>query len=143
MGPVQFTDLDKVMLSKNSTDLDGISTFLLKQIAYEISVPLAHVFDLSLTQGIFPSQLKITRIVPIYKSGDPTDCDNYRPISLVKTFSKILEKLVCIKLVNHLEINKLLNVHQYGFLRNKSTEHALLQILNNISKALNNNNYCI
>ena len=82
-------------------------------------------------------------MVPIFKSGDPTNVDNYRPISLVKTFSKILEKLVCTKLVNHLELNNLIFKHQYGFLRRKSTEHALLQVFNYVSEALNKNNYCI
>ena len=143
IGPIHFTDLVKAMPSKNSTDLDGISTFLLKQISYEISVPLAHIFNLSLTRGVFPAQLKTTRIVPINKAGDPTNCDNYRPISLVKTFPKILEKLVCNKLVNHLELNKLLYNHQYGFLRGRSTEHALIDIMNYISKAINDNKYCI
>ena len=143
IGPVHFTDLVKEMTAKNSTDLDGISSSLLKKISYEISVPLSHVFSLSLSTGTFPEQLKTSRVVPIFKSGDSTNVDNYRPISLVKTFSKVLEKMVCIKLVNHLELNNLIFKHQYGFLRNKSTEHALLQVLNYVSEALNKNNYCI
>ncbi len=143
IGPVHFTDLVKEMTSKNSNDLDGISSSLLKKIAYEISVPLSHIFSLSLSTGIFPEQLKTSRVVPIFKSGDITNVDNYRPISLVKTFSKVLEKLVCTKLINHLELNNLIFKHQYGFLRNRSTEHALIQVLNYISDALNKNNYCI
>ncbi len=70
-------------------------------------------------------------------------CDNYRPISLIPTFSKILEKIVSIKLTNHLQINKLLYKHQYGFQRGLSTEHNLIHLTNYIGNALNNGNFCI
>jgi hypothetical protein len=79
--------------------------------------------------------------VPVFKAGDGALCDNYRPIALVKSFSKILEKIVQINLVNHLEINKLLFDHQYGFSKNKSTEHNLLHVINHISKSLNEGHY--
>jgi hypothetical protein len=60
------------------------------------------VFKLSLEQGIFPDKLKYSRVVPIFKSGDVRLCDNYRPISLVSSISKILEKVVAVRLTNHL-----------------------------------------
>ncbi len=113
-------------------DLDGISTNLIKTIATEISVPLAHVFNLSLTTVVFPSRLKTSRIVPIFKSGDPEICDNYRPILLLSFLSKILEKMVSIQLVNHLDRNNLLYENQFGFQRGKSTEHYLLKVVNYI-----------
>ena len=69
--------------------------------------------------------------------------DNYRPISLIKTFSKILEKMVALKLSNHLDINKLLHQHQYGFQAKKSTEHHLIHVTNKIGSALNNGEFCI
>jgi hypothetical protein len=65
-------------------------------------------------------------VVPIFKQGDPRICDNYRPIALVNTFLKILEKMVAVDLANHLDLNKLLYKHQYGFQRGKSTEHNLI-----------------
>jgi hypothetical protein len=98
---------------------------------------------LILAQGVFPNMFKAARIVPVFKTGDVTICDNYRPIALVKSFSKILEKIVQINLVNHIEINHLLYEHQYGFLRGKSTEHNLLYIFNHISKSLNDVNYTV
>ena len=116
---------------------------LIKQISTQIAVPLAHVFNLSLTSGIFPSKLKTSRTVPIHKAGRHDLCDNYRPISLLSTLSKILEKMVSLQLVNHLDINNLLYKHQYGFQKNKSTEHHLLQLSNFVSNALNENRYCI
>ncbi len=72
-----------------------------------------------------------------------TNCDNYRPISLVNAFSKILEKIVSTKRTQHLEQNNLIYEQQYGFLKGKSTEHALLHITNRIGQALNENKYCV
>ncbi len=81
--------------------------------------------------------------MPIFKSGDSKKCDNYRPISLIPKLSKILEKMVAIKLTNYLQLNKLLYEHQYGFQRGLSTEHNLIQVTNFIGNALNNGNFCI
>ncbi|MFN9982436.1 MAG: reverse transcriptase domain-containing protein, partial [bacterium] len=78
-----------------------------------------------------------------FKTGDHTDCDNYRPISLLSSISKVLEKIVAEKLIEHLLSNDLLYLHQYGFLPHRSSEQNLLQIVNYISTALNENMYCI
>jgi hypothetical protein len=76
--------------SKTSQDIDGISNKLLKAISNEICTPLAHIFNLSPNQGIFPSKLKASQTVPIFKSGNSELCDNYRPISLLSSLSKVL-----------------------------------------------------
>jgi len=138
-----FCDIVKALQPKCSLDADGLSTKLLKGVALEISRPLSYIFNLSLVNGIFPKKLKKSRTVPIFKAGDPTSCDNYRPIALLSSLSKILEKMVSVKLVNHLDFNKLLYKHQYGFQKNKSTEHNLVQALNYIGQAFNDNKYCI
>jgi hypothetical protein len=142
-GPIHVSDLIKSFPSKTSLDIDGISLKLLKYIKIEISTPLAYIFDLSLTEGIFPNKLKINRTVPIFKAGDSKKCDNYRPISLIPTLSKILEKMVATKLTNFLQINKLLYKHQYGFQRGLSTEQNLISVTNFIGTALNKGNFCI
>jgi hypothetical protein len=116
---------------------------MIKFVGAEISLPLSHIFNISLREGVFPNKLKLCRVIPIFKAGNPLDCDNYRPISLLSSISKILEKIVSQKLISHLLDNDLLYVHQYGFLPNRSTEHNLLQIINFISKALDEGNYCI
>jgi hypothetical protein len=107
-GPVHVSDLIKFFPSKSSLDIDGISLKLLKFVRAEVCTPLGFIFDLSLTSGTFPNKLKLNRTVPIFKSGDAKKCDNNRPISLIPTLSKVLEKMVAIKLTNFLQINKLL-----------------------------------
>jgi len=129
IGPSFLCDLVKTFDSKSSCDLDGISLRLLKHVIYEICSPLAHIFNLSILNGIFPSQLKCSRTVPIFKAGSPLLCDNYRPISLLSTLSKLLEKIICNQLVHHLESNNLIYQHQYGFQHGKSTEHNLIQLI--------------
>jgi hypothetical protein len=112
-------------------------------VGNEIALPLSHIFNLSLSNGKFPTQLKKCRVIPIFKAGDHAECDNYRPISLLSSISKVLEKIVAEKLIEHLLANDLLYMHQYGFLPNRSSEQNLLQIVNYISSALNDNMYCI
>ena len=135
-GPVHFCDILKNFESKASQDLDGISIKLLKAVRHAISVPLSHIFNMSLETGIFPEKFKTSRIVPIFKCGDTKNVDNYRPIALVSTLSKILEKMVAIQLTNHLDINGLIYKHQYGFHKQKSTEHHLIHLTNYIGQAL-------
>ena len=143
INPTYIRDIVKSLQSKNSLDSDGISSKLLKSIVNEICVPLAHIFNLSVTKGVFPSRLKKSRTVPIFKSGDHTKCDNYRPISLLSQLSKILEKIVSTQLVNHLELNGILYEHQYGFQRHRSTEQNLVHAFNHIGAALNENKFCV
>ena len=142
-GEVEVRNFLNSIDKKNSPDLDGISLSLLKCVSNEISGPLGHIFNLSLLEGVFPEKLKASRIVPIFKAGDKTMCDNYRPISLVSSISKILEKIVANKLIEHLTSNNLIFEHQYGFLKGKSTEHNLIHLINSIGKAINENKFCI
>ncbi len=143
INPSEIVDIIKAFEPKTSVDIDGISNKLLKNICTEISVSLAHIFSLSLQVGVFPNKLKTSRVIPIFKSGDSANMTNYRPISLLSALSKVLEKIVSIKLVNHLELNNLLYDHQYGFQKNKSTEHNLLHAINFIHGALNRGEYAI
>ncbi len=75
-------DVVKAFDSKSSTDLDGLSTKFLKQIIHYIAVPLTHIFNLSFNTGLFPDKFKESRVVPIFKSGDPRLCDNYNYITI-------------------------------------------------------------
>ena len=141
--PDHIIKIVKNFAPKNSADTDGVSSKMIKFIIVQIAVPLAHIFNLSLQSGTFPSKLQKSRVIPIFKSGNPLECDNYRPISLLSAFSKILEKIVAKKLLTHLSENNLIYDHQYGFLPGRSTEQNLLHVTNYITNALNEKMYCI
>jgi hypothetical protein len=128
---------------KPSCDIHGVSTKMIKFIGPVIAKPLAHIFNLSLMSGTFPEMLKQCRVIPIFKSGSHLECDNYRPISLLSSISKILEKIVAEKLLFHLTSNELLYTHQYGFIPNRSAEQNLLHIVNYVTEALNDGNYSV
>jgi hypothetical protein len=92
---------------------------------------------------VVPTQLKIAKIIPVFKSGDRSIMDNYRPISLLNTFSKILEKVVHNRLTSFLNFNNLLSKSQYGFRKEHSTIHPLTKFLNFITNAFNDREHCI
>jgi hypothetical protein len=94
IGPNQLCEIVRSFESKSSCNLDGISTKLLKHVIVKICNPFAHILNPSNSTDIFPSMLKTSRTVPIFKAGSPLSCDYYRPISLLSALSKILEKIV-------------------------------------------------
>ena len=126
--------------SKNSSGPDNISTKLLKLILPTISTPLCHLFNLSLQTGYVPHQLKSAKVVPVFKSGDKHNFTNYRPISLLSSFAKLLEKIVAHQVIGFLHKNKILFKHQYGFRKSHNTTHPLIHFLNKIYNSLNSNN---
>jgi hypothetical protein len=83
----------------------GISLHFIKNFIHILANQLSHVFSLSLQSGFVPVQLKFAKVIPIFKSGDPQSVDNYRTISLLYNFSKILEKIVSSRLTHFLESN--------------------------------------
>jgi hypothetical protein len=96
-SPILYSELIEALNNlqpKKSLDLNENSSFLVKQTINSYVIPLLHIFNLSISTGTVPRNFKIAKVIPIYKSGDPTDPNNYRPISLLCTFSKILEKIV-------------------------------------------------
>ena len=129
--------------TKGTLDIDDISSSFLKKIASLISTPLAFIFNLSFSTGVFPSRLKVSRTVPIFKAGCKDVLNNYRPISCLPILSKVIEKIASKRLYNYLNINNLLYSHQYGFQYGKSTSLPIFHIVDYISKALNNNEFAV
>ena len=121
---------------KKAVGIDEIPNCLLKDGAELIAAPLAYVINLSLKTGIVPSDFKLGKVVPLYKSGQHNILDNYRPITILPAASKILEKCVHSQLLSYLEEHKLLSVNQFGFRRNRSTELANILFVDNIRKAM-------
>jgi hypothetical protein len=138
ISQAELTNAINELQSKKSTDLNGISMHIFKKTFEPISGPLLHIFNRSLEQGVVPDKFKIAKVIPVYKSGDPLDMNNFRPISLLCSFSKILEKIVFIRLTSYLNEHNLLSKDQFGFRLKHSTFHPMLDVLSKASNALNN-----
>ena len=132
----EIVEATKSLQPKKTLDLSGISVWLIQQLVGSISSPLKHIFLQSFSCGIVPSQLKIAKVVPIFKSGGKDSMDNYRPISLLNCFSKIIEKIICTRFTDFLDTNNLISSSQYGFRKKHSTTHPLLHFINHVSTAL-------
>ena len=108
----------------------------IKYAAEQISPVLSKIFNMCISEGIFPNQFKIAEVLPLHKSGSKFNLHNFRPISLLSPFSKIFEKCIYARLYNFLTKNNILNNSQFGFRENSSTENAVLQMCNNILESL-------
>ena len=93
--------------------------------------------------GWLPLQFKIAKVIPIFKSVDKASMDNYRPISLLSAFSKILEKIVASRLLIFLNENDILSKWQFGFRGGHSTSHPMVHFINKVTESLNNKKHTI
>ena len=123
-------------LKNKNCSLSVIPVKIIKSIADIISPVLASLINNSFLSCNFPKCLKVARVVPLYKGEDPTDMGNYRPISILPTFSKIFEKVIYIQVYNYIEIHNILHKQQYGFRNKKSTTHAIVNHLSFLYKHL-------
>ena len=94
-----------------------------------ISSPMIHIFDVSLSSGVVPEKLKIPRVVPLFKIGDKSLFSNYRPISVLPSFYKVLEKLVYNRNIDYMGKCKILTDNQFGFRKQHSTEYTSAALL--------------
>ncbi len=106
---------------------------------HAIAKPLAIICNKSFQTGIFPDDMKIAKIVPLYKSGDKQEFSNYRPVSILPQFSKIPEKVFCNRLVSFIKTNKIIYKGQYGFRENHSTSLALMELVEDITLNMDDN----
>ena len=129
----------KQLKPKTSAGLDNISSKQLKDILPIIVEPICHIFNLSLQTGYIPKELKTAKVVPIYKSDLQHSFNNYRPISLLPSLSKLLEKIVARQMISFIDKHKILYDLQFGFRKKHNTTHPVLHFLDKIYKGLNQN----
>ena len=115
---------------------DCISMNVVRESFNLICAPLTYIINLSLNSGVVPKEMKIARVIPLFKSGDNSLFTNYRPVSVLPVFSKFLERIVYNRLLDFLNKYDILSRNQYGFRKNYSTAHALIQLYDKISSAL-------
>ena len=125
--------------NKTSSGKDGISNKLLKAIKSVISEAIAIIINQSILTGIFPDQLKLAKVKPLYKKGDKCCLNNYRPISLLPTISKIYERVMYKQLYQYFNENKLLCEQQYGFRSQHSTELEAVKLEDYVIKEMDSN----
>ena len=128
-------------LENKSTGLSSIPLKLLSLIPDLIILPLAYIINMSFITGEYPNILKIIKVIPIHKGGSTQDVNNYRPISLLSIFDKIIEKLTHKRLYNFLMEHNILYQNQFGFRKNNSTVYALAQITEMIKVSIDNRKF--
>ena len=112
--------------NKSSYGHDEISNKIIKSAKNALSQPLMLIINQILMTGEFPSDLKISRVKSLFKSGDASLFSNYRLISLLPSFSKIFEYIIFKQLYTYMNDNKLFSIKQYGFRTGHSIEHTAL-----------------
>ena len=127
--------------NKCSSGFDEIPLHLMKATVICVADPLSKVVNSCFQNGIFPELLKIAKVCPVFKDGDAGLFTNYRPISVLPSFSKIFEKLISVRLILFLENNHILSPHQYGFRKNHSTFMAIADMYDKVSSAIDENKF--
>ena len=137
LTPTSATEIENLIRSlpnKTSSGHDDITNTLLKQLAPNISHPLAKIFNKSLEEGVVPSVMKLADVFPLHKSKEKCYTTNYRPISLLLTSSKLLEKVMYKRVHNFLTEHQQLYQSLYGFSTNHSCENAICELIGSIVK---------
>ena len=130
-------------LKNSSSGYDEFPPFVGKSCVEAYIKPLTHLINLSLKSGVFPSELKLAKVVPIFKAGDTSAINNYRPISVLSFFSKVYEKIVYNHVLDFVDDNNVLYDYQYGFRHSHSTQQAIITLIDRISKSLDKGDIAI
>ena len=145
LQPVYDDEIVKIVNSLNNSapGYDDLPADILKLSLNDTLHVLVHLCNLSLLQGIFPSELKTANVLPLYKSDDNMSFNNYRPVSVLATLSKVFEKVMYKRLIDFLEKQKILYSYQFGFRRKHSSYMALMVLTDKIIKCLENGEFVI
>ncbi|XP_039287912.1 uncharacterized protein LOC120352226 [Nilaparvata lugens] len=127
VSPSHIVKMVNGFRNSQSQDIYGMTIIVLKSIIDVIAAPLSCAINECLHAGVFPQLLKMARTVPVYKKGDPTLIDSFRPISIVPVFAKVFETVMKEQIVVFFESNRLFSDLQHGFRRNKSTLTAVTE----------------
>ena len=144
LKPVSENEVIDMIKNLNSSKASGptsIPTNILKSFSASLANPLAKIINQSFSEGVFPSSLKLASICPIFKKKEKDKCENYRPISLLSNISKLFERAMHSRVYDFFEKYKLLYKNQFGFRKKHSTNHAILNIVEDIRKSLDNKSF--
>ena len=130
----------KQLKRKKAEGINEIPNCILRDCAHEVAPPIAHI-NPSLKSAQVPEDHKTAKITPIFKDGEKSKYLNYRPISVLPTISKILERCAYNQLIRHLESHNQLSSQQYGFCKKRSMEIATVLFLDEIHKVMDRGNF--
>ena len=139
LAPVTANEIEVEIAKLNASKAVGpfsIPIDILKILKGELSGPLQTIFNTSFLTGIVPEKFKMARVIPIFKKGSQTSLNNYRPISLLSVFNKLLEKLMYKRIIDFLNKRQLIYGKQFGFRSHYSTDHAVLSIIDQVQLAI-------
>ena len=128
-------------LPLKATGHASIPLKFLKIVADIVAVPLCRIINLSFAKGIFPELLKTAKVIALFKTGSTEELNNYRPISLLSIFDKIMEKIVHKQLYAFLEDHEILFKNQFGFRKKTSTGHSLIEITEKIQESIDSSKF--
>lgn len=137
----EILQICRSMKSKSTVDHYGLSTKLLKQVIEFLVEPLVLLINTCILEGVYPREFKCAKVIPIHKKGDVNNPNNYRPISILPTVSKIFEHVISDRLTNFFVKYGIISKSQHGFCQNRSTITAIEDIMQTILEALDNNKH--
>ncbi len=145
LTPTVNDEIKKIITELNCNSLNSldIKTKFLKLASDEVSYVISYIINTSFLSGKFPNSLKIACVTPIFKSGDKSAFNNYRPISVLPILSKIFEKCIYSRLINFVNKHNIISPYQFGFRKGHSTNLALIYYYNNVTEKMHDNNFVI
>ena len=145
LSPVTPSEVISIMGSckDSSPGFDDIKISPLRCVFQHIANPLSYICNSSLTHGVFQETLKTANVIPLFKKDNQMFFNNYRPVSLLSTFSKILEKVMYERLLDFLNEHKIIFQYQFGFRKNHSTQLALTVLIYKLIKSIENGDHVI
>jgi hypothetical protein len=145
LNPCSAEEILKIIknLKRCAPGWDEIPAILIQENSNVVSNCLTHIINQSFIQGVFPKELKIAILIPIFKAGDIEDVGNFRPISLLPAFSKNFERVFYTRLIDFLKKYKLLYDLQFGFREQYSTQMAIITLIDKIISSLEKGNFTI
>ena len=138
LASINEEEVNDIILNLDNHKSNDISPKLLKSLSGTFSRILTYLFNLCISSGVvFPDELKVGKIVPLYKTGNKSVMSKYRPISILPTISKIFEKLLHKRIYQFFQRNEVIHDNQFDFRKGHSTIHAIQTAVSSVVTSLN------
>ena len=130
------------MQPHKATGHDNIPSKFLRDAASAIAPCITHIVNLSIAQGVVPQDFKLAKVTALHKKGSKLDPGNYRPVSIISSISKVVERIVCEQIEKYLATKNLMYEYQSGFRTSHSTDTCLLYLSDHIKQEVDAGKYC-